>query len=76
MKLTGDLAFNTSLKAESNESTGDLVFKRMPASSQILTDPFVDKIRTTELAVGIRYNPGQTYMNTKQPSLASEFRFS
>ena len=38
----------------------------MPASSQILTDPFVDKIRTTELAVGIRYNPGQTYMNTKQ----------
>ena len=59
-------SFNTSLKAESNEPTGDLVFKRMPASSQILTDPFVDKIRTTELAVGIRYNPGQTYMNTKQ----------
>ena len=59
-------SFNTSLKAESNEPTGDLVFKRMPASSQILTDPFVDKIRTTELAIGIRYNPGQTYMNTKQ----------
>ena len=59
-------SFNTSLKAESNEPTGNLVFKRMPASSQILTDPFVDKIRTTELAVGIRYNPGQTYMNTKQ----------
>lgn len=59
-------SFNTSLKVESNEPTGDLVFKRMPASSQILTDPFVDKIRTTELAVGIRYNPGQTYMNTKQ----------
>ena len=59
-------SFNTSLKAESNEPTGDLVFKRMPDSSQILTDPFVDKIRTTELAVGIRYNPGQTYMNTKQ----------
>lgn len=58
--------FNTSLKAESNEPTGNLVFKRMPASSQILTDPFVDKIRTTELAIGIRYNPGQTYMNTKQ----------
>ena len=59
-------SFNTSLKAESNEPTGNLVFKRMPASSQILTDPFVDKIGTTELAVGIRYNPGQTYMNTKQ----------
>lgn len=59
-------SFNTSLKAESNEPTGNLVFKRMPASSQILTDPLVDKIRTTELAVGIRYNPGQTYMNTKQ----------
>jgi len=59
-------SFNTSLKAESNEPTGNLVFKRMPASSQILTDPFVDKIRTTELAVGVRYNPGQTYMNTKQ----------
>ena len=59
-------SFNTSLKAESNEPTGNLVFKRMPVSSQILTDPFVDKIRTTELAIGIRYNPGQTYMNTKQ----------
>ena len=59
-------SFNTSLKAESNEPTGNLVFKRMPASSQILTDPVVDKIRTTELAIGIRYNPGQTYMNTKQ----------
>jgi len=59
-------SFNTSLKAESNEPTGNLVFKRMPASSQILIDPFVDKIRTTELAVGVRYNPGQTYMNTKQ----------
>lgn len=59
-------SFNTSLKAESNEPTGNLVFKRMPASFQILTDPFVDKIRTTELAVGVRYNPGQTYMNTKQ----------
>ena len=63
-------SFNTSIKAESNEPTGDLVFKRMPASSQILTDPFVEKIRTTELVVGIRYNPGQTYMNTKQRRLS------
>ena len=71
-------SFNTSLKAESNEPTGNLVFKRMPASSQILTDPFVDKIRATELAIGIRYNPGQTYMNTMGLSnvLGGQYQFN
>lgn len=63
-------SINASVKAESNEPTGDLVFERMP---EITIDPtvaqepqFVNKIRTTELKLGFRYCPGQTYINTKQ----------
>ncbi len=51
---------NTSLKAESNQIAGDLQFLRK-------SDGFeVNKIRTTEWDVGMRYCPGQTYINTKQ----------
>ena len=52
--------FNTELKAESNQPTGDLYFRR-------LTDgQLVEKIRTTEFTVGLKFCPGQTYINTKQ----------
>lgn len=63
------LRFETSLKAESNEPTGDLIFRHMPAVD--MTEPsagedIVRKIRTTEFKVGLNYTPGQTYINTKQ----------
>lgn len=51
---------NTSVKAESNEVAGDLHFVRMSDRQEIF------KIRTTELQLGFRYCPGQTFMNTKQ----------
>ena len=63
------LSFNTSLKMESNAPTGDLSFKRMQGA---VTNPsadgneYVGKIRTTEAKVGLRYCPGQTFINTKQ----------
>lgn len=63
------LSFNTSLKMESNAPTGDLVFKKMPGA---ITNPaadgneYVNKIRTTEAKIGLRYCPGQTFVNTKQ----------
>lgn len=63
------LSFNTSLKMESNAPTGDLAFKRMQGA---VTNPsadgneYVGKIRTTEAKVGLRYCPGQTFINTKQ----------
>lgn len=54
------LRLNTEIKAESNEPAGDLYFKHVDDGSM------VNKIRTTELTVGIKYCPGQTYINTKQ----------
>lgn len=52
--------FNTEIKAESNRPAGDLYFKKMDDGTM------VEKIRTTEVTVGLKYCPGQTYVNTKQ----------
>lgn len=58
---------NASAKTESNEPTGDLTFLRMPGTAISSAAPaIVRKIRTTELGFGLRYCPGQTYINTKQ----------
>lgn len=54
------LRFSTSVKAESDRPTGDLEFRRVTDGS------LVDGIRTTELSAGLKYSPGQTYINTKQ----------
>lgn len=53
-------SINASIKAESNEVAGDLHF--LPVNG----GPEVRKIRTTELSGGIRFCPGQTFINTKQ----------
>ena len=63
------LSFHTSLKAESNEPTGDLSFARMPGvATNLATDgkEYVRQIRTTEGKLMLRYCPGQTFINTKQ----------
>lgn len=63
------LSFHTSLKAESNEPTGDLAFIKMPGAT---FNPapngkeYVRQIRTTEARLMLRYCPGQTFINTKQ----------
>lgn len=54
------LSFNAGVKAESNEVAGDLHF--LPVNGA----PEVRQIRTTELSAGIRFCPGQTFVNTKQ----------
>lgn len=66
---------NTSVKAESNEVAGDLHFVRMSDGQETF------KIRTTELQLGLRYCPGQTFINTKQKRVpinldSPEFRLS
>ena len=61
--------FHTSLKAESNEPTGDLSFARMPGVATNLAPDgkeYVRQIRTTEGKLMLRYCPGQTFINTKQ----------
>lgn len=60
------LSFNGSVKAESNEPTGDLTFKRMALSLKEGETELVRKIRTTEVQFGLKFCPGQTYINTKQ----------
>ena len=62
-------SINTSIKAESNSPTGDLVFKKMPgavANPDAQGNEYVTKIRTSEFKFGMRYCPGQTFINTKQ----------
>lgn len=63
------LSFHTSLKAESNEPTGDLAFIKMPGAT-LNPAPngkeYVRQIRTTEARLMLRYCPGQTFINTKQ----------
>ena len=63
------LSFHTSLKAESNEPTGDLAFIKMPGATLNPApdgNEYVQKIRTTEAQLMLRYCPGQTFINTKQ----------
>ena len=62
-------SLSTSLKAESNEPTGDLSFARMPGVATNLAPDgkeYVRQIRTTEGKLMLRYCPGQTFINTKQ----------
>lgn len=54
------LSVNTSLKTESNEVAGNLHFIHLDQQ------PEVQKFRTTEWNVSLRFSPGQTYINTKQ----------
>lgn len=54
------LSWQASLKAESNKPTGDLHFFHLNDGGE------TTRIRTTELAATIRFNPDQTYINTKQ----------
>lgn len=60
-------SLNTSLKAERNEIAGDLHFIRLNDGLD------QSKIRTTELKFGLRYCPGQTFINTKQKRFPINF---
>ena len=54
--------FNTSLRFQSNRTVGNLHYCHLDGTE-------VKKIRMTDLNVGINYNPGVTYVNTKQQRL-------
>ena len=54
--------FNTSLRFQSNRTVGNLHYYHLDGTE-------VKKIRLTDLNVGINYNPGVTYVNTKQQRL-------
>ena len=54
--------FNTSLRFQSNRTVCNLHYYHLDGTE-------VKKIRMTDLNVGINYNPGVTYVNTKQQRL-------
>ncbi|CDA58268.1 putative outer membrane protein [Prevotella sp. CAG:604] len=54
--------FNTSIRFQSNRTVGNLHYYHLDGTE-------VKKIRMTDLNVGINYNPGVTYVNTKQQRL-------
>ena len=54
--------FTTSLRFQSNRTVGNLHYYHLDGTE-------VKKIRMTDLNVGINYNPGVTYVNTKQQRL-------
>ena len=54
--------FDTSLRLQSNRTAGNLHYYTMNGDE-------VKKIRMTDWTVGINYNPGVTYVNTKQQRL-------
>ena len=54
--------FDTSLKWQSNRTVGNLHYFKLDGTE-------VKKIRTTEASLGFDYNPGVTYVNTKQQRL-------
>lgn len=60
------LTTSMQLKAESNRPTGTLAFTRMDGTP-------VQRIRTTELRVGLDFRPGQRYVNTKEHRIEVNF---
>ena len=56
------LRLGASIKWQSNQTAGNLHYYRMDFSE-------VKKIRMTDITLGINYNPGVTYVNTKQQRL-------
>ena len=54
--------FDTSLKWQSNRTVGNLHYFKLDGTE-------IKKIRTTEASIGFDYNPGVTYVNTKQQRL-------
>lgn len=61
------LKMSAQIKAESNSPTGNLSFINNVDGSN------VSQIRTTEVKAGLKYCPGQTYINTKQQRLPVNF---
>lgn len=56
------LRFNTGIRWQSNRTAGNLHYFTLNGNE-------VKKIRMTDINVGINYNPGVTYVNTKQQRL-------
>ena len=57
------LATSFEFRTESNKPTGKLVYEKMDGT-------LVDKLRVSEVSLGLNYRPGQSYVNSKQQRMA------
>lgn len=57
------LATSFEFRTESNKPTGKLVYEKMDGT-------LVDKLRVSEVILGLNYRPGQSYINSKQQRMA------
>ncbi len=70
------LRFNAQLRRESNEGAGHLFYQPLNgAVDPTRGDPSVNlsKITFSEASIGLKYQPGATYINTKQRRLPTNF---
>ncbi|MDD7319152.1 MAG: DUF5686 family protein [Prevotellaceae bacterium] len=74
-EIEGGLKFDIQLKAEENEATANLFFTPMNLERQMIDPNETEffhghgKLRTTEFRFGVRFAPGETFINTKQRRL-------
>ena len=75
---------HSDIKLESNDATGDLEFRHMPGykaadtsdpgySADMPVGALAGKIRTSEITLGMKYSPGQTFINTKQQRIPTNY---
>jgi len=62
-------------RREWNEGAGDLFYQPMNGGVDPIKNPALDlhKIRFTELSAGLQFQPGATYINTKQRRLTTNY---
>ena len=68
------LRLNLQLRREWNEGAGSMFYQRMCDGTGTLPDasgPMLKRIIFTEATVGLRFQPGATYVNTKQHRLTT-----
>lgn len=65
------LRFNIRMKREVNEPTGALFYQRMNGSitPSMQKENYIGKLTTTDATVGLTYQPGATWINSKQRRL-------
>lgn len=69
------LRFYTRLRREWNEGAGHLFYQPMNGTSLPINDPSLNrkKITFSEATAGVTFQPGATYINTKQRRLTTNF---
>lgn len=71
----GGMRMNIQLRREWNEGAGDLFYRPLDGAVSPSGDPAqnLKRIAFTEMTLGVQYQPGATYVNTKQRRIPTNF---